>query len=111
MNLDESQAGPSAFHRSRARRLLQLCATLLFIGLLAATPASSSAHSFIAPADSVAQALGGTDIPCAQTPFGRVLRLNQANQVFLGYTTADAPYIGRLGSYRLALNASGQLAE
>src|SRR5581483_432195 len=97
--------------KRRARRLPQLCAALLFMILLAASPASSSAMPAIAPLTPARQAAGGFDIPCAQTPFGRVLRLNQANQVLLGYTNADAPYTGRLGSYRFALNASKQLAE
>jgi hypothetical protein len=97
--------------KPRAHRLPQLCAALLFMVLLAASPTSSSATPAIAPLTPALQAAGGFDIPCAQTPVGRVLRLNQANQVFLGYTSADAPYAGRLGSYRFALNASSQLAE
>jgi hypothetical protein len=86
-------------------RLLHLCAALLLVGLLATTPAATPTTR------AAVQAPSGSAIPCDQTPFGHVLRLNQKNEVFLGINSADAVDPGHLYAYRLGVDATDRLAE
>ena len=82
----------------RAHNPLRLCAALLLLGLLAATPTVAPAARAAAPSE-------GYDIPCDASPFGHVLNLGQKNEVFLGLKHMASDFPGSLYAYRLGTSA------
>jgi hypothetical protein len=88
----------------RMHRLLRLCAALLIAGLFAARPATTPVTQ------AATQSPNGPGIPCDQTPFGHVLKLNQKNEIFLGLAdTSDSRH--PLTAYRIGTDATGQLQQ
>lgn len=74
------------------KRVRQIAGSLLL--LMALVPQSIQTVY----AQSVTAAQASADIPCDQTPFGRLLDFGQENEVFMGFRNVDAPSPGSLGS-------------
>src|SRR5690349_5630867 len=86
--------------------------TWLFVGVALLLTLLLHAPIQVAQAQAITATQAAADIPCDQTPFGRVLNFGQENEIFMGFRNADSPNPGSLSSFRFDQSkTNGQLLQ